>query len=114
MIGWFIIVLYALLQLWRVLKGFDEMLNTINRHLPGIITNIEETIILINRTTKDALQKVETLLMGVQVLKSLLPIRGIFSKSLLGMPLAVINQLTTLKALWKSLCVFFNEYNAKK
>ncbi len=72
-----LLVLFAipsLLQFWRAVKSATLSLEILNQRLPGILKNIEETAVNLNRTSLTVSTQVEALSLHVRKVQGVLAV----------------------------------------
>jgi uncharacterized protein YoxC len=97
------------LQLWRVAKGLDLTLQTLNQNLPGIMKNLEEITAKVNLTSTTVHRRVEDLSLTLQKIQGtfnlLVATEEIFRR---GIHHSFARKVRTSTAIAKGLQVFLS------
>ncbi len=102
-----------LLQIWRAAKNITLSLEILNRSLPGILKNLEETTENVNRSTLLVSAQVETLATFVQKLQGILGILVEVESILRGrLKQPLVRSLGTLMATTKGVQAFWSVLRA--
>jgi uncharacterized protein YoxC len=97
------------LQLWRVAKGLDLTLQTLNQNLPGIMKNLEEITAKVNLTTTTVHRRVEDLSLTLQKIQGTLNLLVAAEEILRsGIHHSFVRKVRTSAAIAKGLQVFLS------
>ena len=103
------------LQLWRVTKGLDLTLRTVNQNLPVIMKNVEEITTNVNRTTTTVHRQVEDLSLTLQKIQGtinlLVGVEEILRRSV---HLSLVRKARTSAAVAKGIRVFLAHLLSKQ
>ncbi|PKN34351.1 MAG: hypothetical protein CVU61_09245 [Deltaproteobacteria bacterium HGW-Deltaproteobacteria-19] len=111
-----LIVLFSipfLLQIWKAMKKVTQSLEILNRSLPGILKNLEETSANINRSTLMVSAQVEALVLCVQKFQGILTVLANVESILRGrLKHPVVRSLSTLIATARGVQTFWRVLRA--
>jgi uncharacterized protein YoxC len=97
------------LQLWRVAKGLDLTLQTLNQNLPGIMKNLEEITAKVNLTSTTVHRRVEDLSLTLQKIQGTLNLLVAAEEILRsGIHHSFVRKVRTSAAIAKGLQVFLS------
>ena len=102
-----------MLQLYKLIRGLTETQDVVQKSLPGILQNLNETIIYIKDTSVTVHQQVEgfSLVLG-KIQAALGLVTELEDVLRLTMKLPVFNVIRTAGAVAKGIRVFFDVYAA--
>jgi hypothetical protein len=103
------------LQLWRVTKGLDLTIRTLNQNLPAIMKNVEEITTNVNRTTTTVHRQIEDLSLTLQKIQGtinlLVGVEEILRRSV---HLSFVRKARTSAAVAKGIRVFLVHLMSKQ
>jgi uncharacterized protein YoxC len=103
------------LQLWRVAKGMDLTLQTLNQNLPGIVKNLEEITAKVNLTTTTVHRRVEELSLTLQKIQGTLNLLVAAEEILRsGIHHSFVRKVRTSAAIAKGIRVFLDHIVSKR
>ena len=103
------------MQLWRVTKGLDLTLRTLNQNLPVIMKNVEEITTNVNMTTTTVHRQVEDLSLTLQKIQGTLNlIVGVEEILRRSVHLSFVRKVRTSAAVVKGIRVFVDRLVNKR
>ena len=103
-----------LVQIWRATKEIAETLELLNKSLPGILKNLEEITININRATTRVNEQIDGLSVIVEKVQAVVGfVRDLELILLAGIRFPFIRSMGTGVALLKGLRVFLDAFRRR-
>jgi len=101
-------------QIWRTTKGMAETLELLNKSLPGILKNLEEITVNINRATYKVNDQIDGVSLAIGKIQAVVGFIVDVERILLtGIRFPIIRSMGTGLALLKGLRVFMDTFRGQ-
>jgi uncharacterized protein YoxC len=109
-----LLVLFSLpflLQIWKAVKRATETLEILNKRLPGILQNLEETSASVNRSTLVVRTQVEAVALYIQKFQGILGVLSEVESILRGrLKHPLVRSLSTIAGVARGMRVFWKVF----